>query len=90
MIATDTAALVVAIGSVLIGIIGAIFSGIASLRAGRLAQPVSEVHAAVSTPEGKPPLGVIASDASDTLEEVQTVVTNGNTPPAGTPKVTAD
>ena len=83
------AAVIVALGTSIPAIIAAIYAAKANknTRAPNggppLGEQINNVAAAVSTPPGVAPLGQIASDVVDTVEELHNVVT-GNTPPGGT------
>lgn len=46
-------------------------------KAAELGASLDDVHAAVSTPPAKPPLGVIVADAADAVEEVKDAVSKG-------------
>lgn len=82
------------------GIIGAFFAGWAKIKVDKVqqsqettAQQTNEVHAAVTTPPEVQTVGVITSEALDTVkqvaEDVATVkdTVTGHTPPGGTPEV---
>lgn len=59
--------------------LGAVLTGVLTTLVGlRQNKPISEVHAAVTTPPQSPPLGQMVSDAVGTVEDIKTAL-NGKT-----------
>lgn len=85
---TDYAGLATLIGA-LTGLIAGIVAAVAALRVNKkvttgngitLGQAATNIAAAVTTPPDTPPLGQIAADAADAIQEVHAAVNGGPSP----------
>lgn len=83
-------AFLTALTTAIVSAIGALVAAVTSLR---LRQPVTEVHAAVTTPPDAPALGQVVAETADKVDDLTGTAhhiadtVNGHTPPGGTPEV---